>query len=88
MALGASTGSVMRMVVSRGLALTTAGLALGLGVAWMSTRALRALLYGVTPFDPETFVAVVGVLGTIALAACYVPARRAARVDPMVVLRD
>ena len=87
-ALGASTGSVMRMVVGRGLALTTAGLALGLGFAWIGTRALRTLLYGVTPFDPGTFVAVVGVLGTIALAACYLPARRAARVDPMVVLRD
>jgi predicted permease len=87
-ALGASTGSVMRLVVGRGLALTATGLAIGLGLALAGARALNALLYGVTPGDPATFAAVVGVLGTIALAACYLPARRAARVDPMVVLRD
>jgi ABC-type antimicrobial peptide transport system permease subunit len=87
-ALGASAGSVMRMVVGRGLALTATGLAIGLGFAWIGARALSALLYGVTAGDPATFAAVVGVLGTIALAACYLPARRASRVDPMVVLRD
>jgi predicted permease len=88
MALGASAGSVMRMVVARGLGLTTVGLTLGLALAWVSARALQSLLYGVTAADPATFAAVVGVLGTIALAACYLPARRASRVDPMVVLRD
>jgi ABC-type antimicrobial peptide transport system permease subunit len=88
MALGASAGSVMRMVVARGLALTAAGLTLGLALAWVSARALQSLLYGVTAADPATFAAVVGMLGTIALAACYLPARRASRVDPMVVLRD
>jgi len=88
MALGASAGSVMRMVVWRGLALTATGLAIGLGFAWVGARALSALLYGVTAGDPATFAAVVGALGTIALAACYLPARRASRVDPMVVLRD
>ncbi len=87
-ALGASAGSVMRMVVGRGLALTATGLAIGLGLAWISARTLQALLYGVTAGDPATFAAVVGVLGTIALAACYLPARRASRVDPMVVLRE
>lgn len=87
-ALGASTGSVMRMVVGRGLALTAIGLTLGLGLAWMSARTLQSLLYGVTAADPATFAGVVGLLGTIALAACYLPARRASRVDPMVVLRD
>jgi ABC-type antimicrobial peptide transport system permease subunit len=87
-ALGASAGSLVRMVVSRGLALTAMGLVLGLGLAWMGARTLQSLLYGVTAADPATFAAVVGMLGTIALAACYLPARRASRVDPMVVLRE
>jgi predicted permease len=88
MVLGASAGSLMCMIVARGLALTAAGLVLGLGLAWMSARTLQSLLYGVTAADPATFTAVVGVLGAIALAACYLPARRATRVDPMVVLRQ
>jgi putative ABC transport system permease protein len=87
-ALGASRGSVMRMIAGRGLALTATGVTIGLGLAWISARTVQALWYGVTVGDPATFAAVVGVFGTIALAACYLPARRAARVDPMVVLRD
>jgi predicted permease len=87
MALGASSGSVMRLVVARGLALTGAGLALGLALAWGLTRTLQNLLYGVTAGDPATFAAVVALLGVIALAACYIPARRAARLDPIAVLR-
>jgi putative ABC transport system permease protein len=87
LALGASPGSVMRLVVARGLSLTTAGLVLGLGLAWALTRTLENLLYGVGAADPATFAAVVGLLGVIALAACYVPARRAARLDPIAVLR-
>ncbi|MBI3490575.1 MAG: ABC transporter permease [Acidobacteria bacterium] len=88
MALGASAGSLMRMVVARGLALTAVGLTLGLVLAWIGARTLQSLLYGVTAADPATFAAVVGVLGAIALAACYLPARRASCVDPMVVLRE
>jgi ABC-type antimicrobial peptide transport system permease subunit len=87
MALGATAGSVMRLVVGRGLALTAAGLALGLGLAWALTRTLQNLLYGVAAGDPATFAAVVVLLGIIALAACYVPARRASRLDPIAVLR-
>ena len=87
MALGASAGSVMRLVVARGLALTATGLAIGLGLAWALTRTLQNVLYGVAAADPATFGAVVGLLGAIALAACYLPARRAARLDPIAVLR-
>jgi putative ABC transport system permease protein len=87
MALGATSGSVMRIVVARGLSLTAVGLAIGLGLAWALTRTLQNLLYGVSAADPATFGAVVALLGVIALAACYVPARRAARLDPIAVLR-
>ena len=87
MALGATTGSVMRLVVARGLTLTAAGLAIGLALAWALTRTLQNLLYGVAAGDPATFGTVVGVLALIALAACYLPARRAARLDPIAVLR-
>ena len=86
-ALGASAGSVMRMVVARGLSLTAAGLAIGLALALAVTRTLQSLLYGVGAADPSTFGAVVALLAGIALVACYVPARRAARVDPIEVLR-
>ncbi len=86
-ALGASAGSVMRMVVGRGLSLTAVGLAIGLGLSLAATRTLQSLLYGVSAVDPWTFGAVVALLGGIALAACYLPARRAARLDPIVVLR-
>jgi ABC-type antimicrobial peptide transport system permease subunit len=88
MALGASARSVMGIVIGRGLSLTAIGLVIGLGLAWAGGRAMQALLYGVTADDPRTFAAVIAVLGTIAFAACYLPARRAARVDPMIVLRD
>jgi ABC-type antimicrobial peptide transport system permease subunit len=87
MALGATAGSVMRIVIVRGLSLTAAGLTLGLALAWAVTLFLRNLLYGVTSTDPTTFVAVVGLLSAIALVACYVPAKRASRLDPIEVLR-
>ena len=87
MALGATTGSVMRLVVARGLMLTASGLAIGMALAWAATRTLQNVLYGVAASDPATFTGVVGLLGAIALAACYIPARRAARLDPIAVLR-
>jgi putative ABC transport system permease protein len=87
MALGATGGAVMRMVVARGLTLTVTGLMIGLALAFALTRTLQNLLYGVAASDPVTFAAVAGLLGVIALAACYLPARRAARLDPIVVLR-
>jgi putative ABC transport system permease protein len=87
MALGATGSSVMRIVVARGLSLTAAGLAIGVALAFALTRTLQNLLYGVAAADPATFAAVVGLLGVIALAACYLPARRASRLDPIAVLR-
>ena len=88
MALGASASSVIRMIVGRGLALTGIGLAIGLVTAWAATRAMKNLLYGVAATDPLTFAAVAALLGFIALIACWAPARRASRVDPIVVLRE
>jgi putative ABC transport system permease protein len=87
-ALGASASSVIRMIVGRGLALTGIGLGIGLVAAWAATRAMKNLLYGVGATDPVTFAAVAGLLSVIALIACWAPARRASRVDPIVVLRE
>jgi putative ABC transport system permease protein len=86
-ALGATAGSVMRVVVARGLGLTAIGLTIGLALAWAATRAMQNALYGVTAADPSTYAAVVGLLGAIALLASYLPARRAAHTDPIAVLR-
>jgi ABC-type antimicrobial peptide transport system permease subunit len=88
MALGATWKSVIALVMSRGMVLTATGLVVGAAIAWSVTRAMSALLYGVDAGDPLTFVAVVGLLGAVAIAACAIPAVRAARVDPMFVLRD
>jgi ABC-type antimicrobial peptide transport system permease subunit len=68
--------------------LTGVGMLLGAGIAWAVTRTLQTLLYRVGAADPFTFAAVLGLLSAVALAACAVPAVRAARVDPMVVLRE
>jgi ABC-type antimicrobial peptide transport system permease subunit len=76
------------MVMSRGIALTGAGMLLGAGIAWAVTRTLQTILYGVGAADPTTFAAVLGLLAAVALVACGIPAIRAARVDPMVVLRE
>ena len=86
-ALGAAPADVLRLVVGRGLRLTAVGMALGLAAALGVTQLLTGLLYGISPADPITYVGVVLLLGTVALAACYIPARRATRIDPMVVLR-
>jgi putative ABC transport system permease protein len=87
-ALGATGRAVVGLIVRRGLALTTAGLAIGAGAAWGVTRTMNNLLYGVGTTDPWTFAAVVALLGTVALVACVLPAMRASRVDPSVVLRS
>lgn len=87
MALGAAPGNVLGMVVGQGLRLGLIGVVIGgLGAAIL-TRFMRGLLFGVGAFDPLTFITMAGVLGAVMLAACYVPARRATRVDPMVALR-
>jgi len=87
-ALGATAGDITRMVVGRGLVLTGSGLAIGLAAARAATRAMQKMLYGVGATDPATFAAVGAILAVVALAACWLPARRATRVDPIVVLRD
>ena len=87
MALGARPADNLRLVVSQGLGLCAAGTVLGILAALGATRYLASLLYGVRPFDPLTFVVVALLLGVVALAACFLPARRAMRVDPMVALR-
>jgi putative ABC transport system permease protein len=81
-ALGASRRDIVRLVMRQGGAITMAGLALGLLAALASSRALSAVLYGVPPFDPASIVAAAAVLGGAAAVACYLPARRASRVDP------
>ncbi|HZR23052.1 MAG TPA: ABC transporter permease [Vicinamibacterales bacterium] len=87
-ALGASRVSIMRLVVGRGLTLTVSGIAIGTAIAWAVMRALQSLLYGVATTDLPTFAAVIGCLTATALAACYFPAHRASRLDPIAVLRD
>jgi putative ABC transport system permease protein len=87
MALGAPGESVQRIFVSRGLVLTGIGLAIGLIAAAGSMRLLSSMLFGVKPFDPITYLAVVAGLGGVALLATWLPARQATRIDPMLALR-
>jgi predicted permease len=87
MALGASLRDVLRLIVSQGMRMALIGIALGLAGAVALTRVLASLLFGVGATDPLTFVGVVILLAAIALLACWIPARRAAKVDPMMVLR-
>ena len=86
-ALGASRGSLLTMVIRRGMRLTLMGLAIGVAGALALTRLLGSLLFGISPRDPVTLIVVAAVLSSVALLACYIPARRAAGVDPMVALR-
>jgi ABC-type antimicrobial peptide transport system permease subunit len=87
MSLGADAGRVRRMVLGEGGVLLVAGLALGLTGAFYTARLLRGLLFGITPHDPVTLGAVALVLAAVGVAACWLPAARAARVDPAVALR-
>jgi predicted permease len=87
MALGARSSDVLRQVIGSGMLLVAAGLAIGLVGAMLVTRVLASQLYGVSATDPLTYAAVVAVLALVALLAAYLPARRAARVNPMVALR-
>ncbi len=88
MALGAQKFDVLRMVMKDGARMTLAGILVGLAGALALTRLMRSMLYGVRPTDPLTFVSVAVLLGGIAMLACYVPARRAMKVDPMEALRQ
>jgi putative ABC transport system permease protein len=87
MALGAEKSDVLGMVVGQGIRLALIGVIIGIAGALALTRFLASLLYGVKPTDPLTFIAVSLILIAVALAACYIPARRAAKVDPMEALR-
>ena len=87
MALGAQRGDVMRLVLGEGAKMALVGVAAGVGAALGLTRLMANQLFGVTAQDPLTFTAVAIVLMLVALLACYLPARRAVRVDPMVALR-
>lgn len=88
LALGATPASLLGMVLKQALVLVALGLAIGIGGAVVSSRALRTLLFSVTPTDPATYVLVAATFIAIALVACAMPARRAAAVDPMVALRE
>jgi putative ABC transport system permease protein len=87
-ALGAQPADVRRLVLGQGLRLTALGIALGVAAAFVVTQSLASLLFEITPLDPVTFVAVSLVMLTVALTACWLPARRAARIDPILALRD
>lgn len=87
MALGAEQRQVVGHVVGHGMWLTAAGIALGLAGSLGVVRLLRTMLYEVSIYDPSAFVGGAVLLATVALLACYLPARRAARVDPVIALR-
>jgi predicted permease len=87
MAIGAQGGDIFRMIIGEGLTLSLIGVALGLGGAWWLGRTMSSLLFGVTPTDPWTFIAVSLLLTAVATLASYFPARRAMKVDPIVALR-
>jgi ABC-type antimicrobial peptide transport system permease subunit len=86
-ALGAQRERVLRLVIRQGLALTMAGVAIGLVAAYALTRVIATLLFGVAPADPATFCGVAGIFLVIAWLASYLPARRAASVDPIIAMR-
>jgi putative ABC transport system permease protein len=87
MAFGAQRADVLRLVLGQALFLTLTGLAAGLAGSLVLTSFLKSMLFGVTATDPWTYVAVAFLLSSVSLIACYIPARRATKVDPMVALR-
>jgi putative ABC transport system permease protein len=88
MALGAQRAHVLALVLRQGLSLTVIGIAIGLAGAAAATRVLQGMLFGITPLDPPTFVAVSLMFALVATLASYVPARRSTKVDPMIALRQ
>jgi predicted permease len=88
MALGSSKGDIFRLVIGQGMRLSLSGIFLGLATSFALTRVMRSMLIGVAPTDPLTFAAVALLFGAVAATACWLPARRAAALDPIVALRD
>lgn len=88
LALGADRAAVLRLVVGRGSRLIAIGVAFGLAGSIAAARSLRSLVFGIDVYDPVTFALAAAPLVVVALLACYLPARRAARVDPMIALRS
>jgi putative ABC transport system permease protein len=88
MALGAQRRDVLRLVLGQGARISGIGIAIGIAASLLLTRLMTKLLYSVSAADPATFLAVALLLALIALAACYIPARRTTRVDPLMALRE
>jgi putative ABC transport system permease protein len=88
MALGATSGNVVGLIVRQGLVLAVIGLALGLAGAFAASRLLSTMLFEIKPADPATYAAVAGVVSLVVLAASYLPAVRATRIDPLAALRQ
>ncbi|HYL91777.1 MAG TPA: FtsX-like permease family protein, partial [Alphaproteobacteria bacterium] len=86
--LGASTSNVMTLILRQGMTTTAVGVLAGVLGSWALTRLMQSMLFGTSATDPFTFCSVVALLVVVALLACYVPARRATRVDPMAALRN
>jgi len=86
-ALGARPAAILRLAIGRGVGMTLIGLAAGLGAGLILTRAVSSLLFGVTAVDPITFGSIAFLLGSVALLACFIPARRATQFDPIIALR-
>ena len=86
-ALGANSRNVLQLILRRGVLLIAFGMFIGVGVSFALNRAIQSVLWGVTPTDPVTYLLALGALAAVALMACYIPARRALKIDPVIALR-